>query len=303
MKSQKEPKRLKKLLSLMANYISTPTGNLSFGLGEGPSWNPKTKQVSVVNIFEKEVHLFTLSDTTLTKIESFQTEGDVGAALPLEGGSFLLCEAQGIFIRHSSGERTKISALPVSGEQFRCNDAKVGPDGKLWVGIMDYDATEGKGSLWRIGRDGKAQLLLPNLTIPNGLDWLGDEFWFVDGPTEEIRCYNWDEAGLTSTDKRFVTNGTPDGLAIDANGEIWLALWGQARVDHFNKQGDVIDSVSVASSHSTSLCFAGENLDTLVMTSALMYTAEDELTKFPRAGDLFTCQVSTTGRQANLAFR
>lgn len=286
----------------MAEFHSTPTQKFSFGLGEGPSWNPNTKQVSMVNIFEKEVHLFSLSETTLSQVDTFHTEGDVGAALPLADGSFLLCENHGVFLRQSTGERHKVADMPVSGEQFRCNDAKVGPDGKLWLGIMDYDATEGKGSLWRIGRDGSAQLLLPNLTIPNGLDWYGDEFWFVDGPTEEIRCYNWDHSGLTETEKRFVTNGTPDGLAIDANGEIWLALWGQGRVDHFNQAGEVVDSVSVPSSHSTSLCFAGENLDTLVMTSALMYTADDELTRFPRAGDVFTCQVSAKGRQANLTF-
>lgn len=286
----------------MAEFLSTPTGKFSFDLGEGPSWNPNTKQVSMVNIFEKEVHLFSLSETTLSHVDTFHTEGDVGAALPLADGSFLLCENHGVFLRQPTGERHKVADMPVSGEQFRCNDAKVGPDGKLWLGIMDYDATEGKGSLWRIGRDGSAQILLPSLTIPNGLDWYGDEFWFVDGPTEEIRCYNWDHSGLTETEKRFVTNGTPDGLAMDANGEIWLALWGQGRVDHFNQAGEVVDSVSVPSSHSTSLCFAGENLDTLVMTSALIHTAEDELTKFPRAGDVFTCQVSTKGRGANLTF-
>lgn len=286
----------------MAEFLSTPTGKFSFGLGEGPSWNPTTKQVSMVNIFEKEVHLFSLSGTTLSHVDTFRTEGDIGAALPLSEGAFLLCENHGVFLRQPTGERHKVSDMPVSGEQFRCNDAKVGPDGKLWVGIMDYDATEGQGSLWRIGSDGSAQLLLSNLTIPNGLDWYGDEFWFVDGPTEEIRCFSWDNAGLTKTEKRFVTNGTPDGLAIDSNGDIWLALWGQARVDHFNQAGEVVDSVAVPSSHSTSLCFAGENLDTLVMTSALMYTAEDELKKFPRAGDVFTCQVSTTGRTANQIF-
>lgn len=286
----------------MANYLSKPTGSFSFGLGEGPSWNPRNKIFSMVNIFDKEVHQFTLEDTELSHLEVFATEGDVGAALPLEDGSFVLCENHGIFLRDKSGSRELVASMPVSGEQFRCNDAKIGPDGNLWVGIMDYDALEGNGSLWRISRSGEAQLLLPNLTIPNGLDWWGDEFWFVDGPAEEIRCYQWDERGLTATDKRFITNGTPDGLAIDSTGEIWLSLWGEARVDHFSKLGEVIDSVTVSSSHSTSLCFAGDDLDTLVMTSATMYTAEDELEKFPRAGDVFTCRVPSTGRPANLFF-
>jgi len=286
----------------MASYLASPTGSFSFGLGEGPTWNPITKELSMVNIFEREVHRFTLHNQVLSHSDSFTTQGDVGAALPLADGSFVLCESHGIFLRDKLGARKLVSSMPVEGDQFRCNDAKIGPDGNLWVGIMDYDAVEGNGSLWRINRVGESQLLLSNLTIPNGLDWWGDEFWFVDGPTEEIRCYLWDESQLTPTDKKFLTNGTPDGLTIDSNGEIWLALWGQARVDHFNINGEVVDSVSVPSSHSTSLCFAGEDLDTLVMTSATMYTAEDELEKFPRAGDVFTAKVPNTGRPTNLVF-
>ena len=68
----------------MANYLSKPTGSFSFGLGEGPSWNPRTKIFSMVNIFDKEVYLFTLEDTELSQLDVFSTEGDVGAALPLE---------------------------------------------------------------------------------------------------------------------------------------------------------------------------------------------------------------------------
>lgn len=286
----------------MAEYLSTPTGQFSFALGEGPCWNPSTQRVSTVNIFDKEVHQFEISGTELTKVESFSTEGDVGAALPLADGSFVLCESHGIFLRDKSGNRQLIAKLPVEGEQFRCNDAKIGPDGKLWVGIMDYDAVEGNGSLWRVSRNGEAQLLLPNLTIPNGLDWWGDEFWFVDGPAEEIRCYHWDNFGLSDSGKRFITNGTPDGLVIDSVGEIWLSLWGEARVDHFNGFGEVVDSISVPATNSTSLCFAGEDLDTLVMTSALMYTTDEQKAQFPRSGDLFTCHVDATGRPPHLTF-
>ena len=88
-------------------------------------------------------------------------------------------------------------------------DGKLGPDGKLWVGVMDYAATEGRGSLWRVGRDGSAQQLLEGLTIPNGLDWWQDEFWFVNGPAEHIHCYQWDESGLTPTPHRFDTTAHP----------------------------------------------------------------------------------------------
>ncbi len=286
----------------MTEYQSTASGQFNFNLGEGPVWNPQTQQLSTVDIFERRVHLFELLDTRLAHVGEFETEGDVGAALPLSNGGFVLCEQGGVFVRAADGNRTKVCELPVPGGELRFNDGKLGPDGKLWVGIMDYEATEGRGSLWRIGRDGAAQLLLDGLTIPNGLDWWQDEFWFVNGPAEEIRCYHWDEAGLTATERKFETNGTPDGLAIDSKGELWLALWGEGRVDHFDKSGQVVDSISVASPHSTSLCFAGADLDTLVMTSAQFNMSPQALAEYQRAGDLFVQRVPARGRAPYLDF-
>jgi sugar lactone lactonase YvrE len=286
----------------MADQVSLPTGRHSFELGEGPVWNPARNQLSTVDIFARAVHLFTVQDGLIVETGSFDCEGDVGAALPTSDGGFVLCLNSGIFFRDQDGATEKICDLPVSGSEFRCNDAKLGPDGKLWVGIMDYEASSGAGSLWRIGRNGQCQLLLDNLTIPNGMDWWQDEFWFVDGPAEEISLYKWSELGLEATPRKIQTNGTPDGLTIDSNGEIWLALWGEGRVDHFDASGTVIESISVASPHSTSLCFAGEKLDTLVMTSAKFAMKAEDLERFQSAGDLFSHQTSSRGRESNFIF-
>jgi sugar lactone lactonase YvrE len=284
----------------MASFSAAPTGNFALELGEGPVWNPTSRTLSMVDIFEKTVHLFSLDGTRLVHRDAFSTEGHVGAALPLRDGSFVLCENHGIFLRHPDGRRELICNIPVTGAEYRCNDAKIGPDGHLWVGVMDYDATEGQGSLWRINRAGEQQQLLSQLTIPNGMDWSGDEFWFVNGPSEEIRCYRWDSRKLEDSGRSFKTNGTPDGLAIDFRGELWLALWGEGRVDHFDESGEVIDSVAVASPHSTSLCFAGENLDILVVTSARFAMSPQSLEAYDRAGDLFSVQLQVSGRQPQL---
>ena len=284
----------------MKNLVAKPTGAHSFELGEGPVWNPLSKQLSTVDIFQRRVHLFDLEDSTPVHRSSFETEGDVGAALPLLAGEFVLCEHDKIVIRHPDGTREKLTDVPLQGKNLRSNDAKIGPDGALWVGVMDYDAVEGAGSLWRVSRSGDCQKLLSNLTIPNGLDWWGKEFWFVDGPTEEIRCYQFSDEGLDETDRRFTTNGTPDGLAFDSSGDLWLALWGQGRVDHFNQNGEVVESVEVASPHSTSLCFAGEDLNTLVCTSALFAMDEVTISQYPSCGDIFSVPVAVSGRPANL---
>ena len=145
-------------------------------------------------------------------------------------------------------------------------------------------------------------MLLDNLTIPNGMDWWHDEFWFVDGPAEQISLYKWSESGLEATSRKIPTNGTPDGLTIDSKGEIWLSLWGEGRVDHFDNSGKVIESVSVASPHSTSLCFAGEKLNTLVMTSAKFAMKAEDLETFENAGDLFSYQANSLGRASHFDF-
>lgn len=265
-------------------------------------WNPSTNRLSTVNIFDREVNLFELHEEKLKLVESFKCSGDVGAALPTADGGFVLCQNQGIYFRDTAGKVSRVCQLPIQGENYRCNDAKLGPDGSLWVGIMDYDAIEGKGSLWRINRKGDSQLLLENLTIPNGLDWWESEFWFVDGPTEQITCYLFDKNGLTKSGKSFVTNGTPDGLAFDSTGELWLALWGEGRVDHFDAKGTVLDSIDVAAPHSTSLCFAGQQLDNLVVTSARFAMSDQALAANPSAGDLFTLKLPVSGRKANLSW-
>lgn len=286
----------------MAEQASRPTGRYSFELGEGPVWNPVKNELSIVDIFARTVHLFKLHKEEIVSKGSFDCPGDVGAALPTSDGGFVLCLNTGIFFRDKDGAIKKICDLPVDDSEFRCNEAKLGPDGKLWVGIMNYDASAGQASLWRIGRDGQCQLLLNNLTIPNGMDWWNDEFWFVDGPAEQISLYKWSESGLEETSRKFLTNGTPDGLTIDSQGEIWLSLWGEARVDHFDTSGQVVESISVASPHSTSLCFAGDQLNTLVMTSAKFAMKSEDLGNYPFAGDVFSFRSRSTGRASNFDF-
>lgn len=263
-------------------------------------WNPKTQILSMVNILGREVHLFEFAEGNLKLVDGFKCSGDVGSALPTDEGGFVLCQNQGIFYREADGTTREICQLPVSGKSLRCNDAKLGPDGNLWVGIMDYEAIEGRGSLWRINSHGESQLLLDGLTIPNGLDWWESEFWFVDGPAQQISCYLFDDSGLTKTAKSFISNGTPDGMAFDSNGELWLALWGEGRVDHFSPTGEVVDTISVSAPHSTSLCFANQSLNTMVITSARVALSDQALLDNPDSGDVFTVRLPITGRVPNL---
>jgi len=161
---------------------------------------------------------------------------------------------------------------------------------------MHDDALKGASSLWSISRDGASIPLLEGLTIPNGMDWWLDEFWFVDGPAPEIRSFVLLENRLRPTGRKIELPGTPDGLTIDALGRIWVAIWGQGLVLSFDQTGVLLARIEVPSPNTTSVCFAGPNLDVLVITTATYGLDESELLKYPLAGGVFSVRGAGPGR-------
>ena len=279
----------------MAPIVAKPIANLALTLGEGPAWNARTGQFSCVDIFGKTIYAFGVVGQDINLLHTIETPTEVGAALPLDDGSFISCERGGIFRIEPSGTRTLVAKLPVSDPTFRCNDAKIGPDGRVWVGVMHEDAVEGAGSLWAIDSSGASTCLLEGLTIPNGMDWWNDSFWFVDGPTPEIRKYRVGDGKLTDSGQKVVTPTTPDGFTMDAQGNMWLAIWGGGQVVCLSQEGNTLHSVSVASPHTTSTCLID---NTLMITSATLALDENLLTSHPHAGDIFVAQVPARGRPA-----
>jgi sugar lactone lactonase YvrE len=269
-------------------------GSLALELGEAPIWDAQRSELIVVNIFGREIHRLARSATGWTVSESISTESDVGAAIPLSDGSLVSVEAQG-FVHISGGQKNRLFAIPgVTSSSFRANDAKIGPDGRIYVGVLDYDLTVGAGSLWAVNRLGESELLLEGLTIPNGMDWWQDTFWFVNGPEPKIQAYRTTDHGLVPT-RHIVTDAIPDGLTIDSEGNIWVALWGQGRVDCFSQEGELLQQVAVPARQPTSVALCGPNLTTLAITTARYQLDEDQLAQTPQAGDVFFTEVPTKG--------
>jgi len=266
-------------------------------LGEGPVWNSRRQELSVVDIFQHKIHRFRLEGSQFVTVNSIDVASDVGAALPLVDGGFVTCQRDGIVLVNEAGDSSTVCPLPAGGPTMRANDAKLGPDGALWVGVMDNDATPGEGSLWRVWRDGFSECLLADLTIPNGLDWWDKEFWFVDGPREELTCYEWDGHKLGPPKRVLRTNGTPDGLAIGADGTLCLALWGEGRIDAINPDGTLRESFDVPAPHSTSLTFIGPTLESIAVTTAHFALGDGKRKEFPNSGHIFVGQSVARGRE------
>tara|TARA_R110002020_G_scaffold278383_1_gene493831 strand:+ start:643 stop:1431 length:789 start_codon:yes stop_codon:yes gene_type:complete len=185
----------------------------------------------------------------------------------------------------------------------RFNDGKVDPKGRIWIGTLSTKFTEGAGSLYCVNQDLYPQKKLSNLTISNGMAWTEDNqtFYFIDTPTRQIKAFHFDlKSGKIEFDRIAIEIpeelGFPDGMCIDREGMLWVAHYGGAGVYRWNpKNGELLDKIELPVPHITSCCFGGENLDTLLITSAQENMSSEQLKKFPMSGDVFLVKTACQG--------
>lgn len=236
-------------------------------LAEGPMWNPWDGSFSFVDILSGTLYL--VCGSLLSRDhKAFRLSSRIGAALPAGPGSYIVVIKEGIFHFNAKGQLSLLSKFPETNSSLRPNDAKIGPDGCLWYGLMSEDEAPGAGTLWRF--DGRQHsLLLEGLTIPNGMDWREGEFYFVDGPKPEIQIFANSTARLKLIDRIKVSGGVPDGLTIDSEGVIWCAVWGGSQVKTFSAASRAwISAADVGAKFVTSLILSGGQQQFGVITTA-----------------------------------
>ena len=188
----------------------------------------------------------------------------------------------------------------------RCNDGACDSQGRIWVGTMALDIAEGAASLYCIDKDGTVSKKIPDVTISNGLAWTADDrtFYYIDTPTQNVQAYHYDkQTGEITLDRTAIKipeeMGSPDGMAIDEEGMLWIAHYGGSGVYRWNPQnGDLLDKIEVPAPHVTSCAFVGGNLDKLMITTAQENMSEEELQKYPQSGNIFLSDVKVKGLPA-----
>jgi sugar lactone lactonase YvrE len=224
----------------------------------------------------------------------------VGAALPRQGGGWVLATAEGL----QFWDETHLMPIvdPEAGKVgARFNDAKVDPQGRLWAGTLTQQGAT--SSLYRLDADLSLHTMVTGVTISNGLGWSPDgrTLYHADTRTRTIFAYDFDGAtGAISRRRPWVTlskrDGLPDGLTVDAAGEVWVALWGAGAVAHFDAQGRERERVRVAASQTSSCTFGGPERELLFITSAAAGVRDE-----PQAGSVFVCTPGAQG-QVEAAF-
>lgn len=235
--------------------------------GEGPVWWPGWGGLRWVDMLAGDVlHLRADGSVGRTHV------GEVAAALrPRRGGGAVIGVRRGFALEDADGTLT---ALPEvwAGDDVRMNDGGCDPDGRFWCGSMAYDERPGGGALYRLDPDGAVTRVLDGVTISNGLEWTADgaRAYYVDTPTQEISVFAYDaEAGLHDR-RRFaaVQGAHPDGLTVDAEGGVWVALYDGEAVRRYGPSGTLDAEVAVPAGRVTACTFGGERLDRLFVTTS-----------------------------------
>ncbi|MEL6535402.1 MAG: SMP-30/gluconolactonase/LRE family protein [Bacteroidota bacterium] len=261
-------------------------------LGEGAFWYAQAKEFWWIDIEGKR--LYTL-DKQGTKT-GFDMPSRIGTVVPDSDGKAIVAIEEGVYRFDRGDESFAPIAHPQEGmEGLRYNDGKADPQGRLWVGGMHLEQTPGAASLYRIDPDGNASAWRDGITISNGLCWSADHqtMYYIDTPTGEVRAFGYDDAGGSIDSGRVVVTipeslGFPDGMVIDAEGMLWIALWNGNSVTRWNPNtGEMIGQIFLPAHNVTSCAFVGDQLDTLYITTSSLDMTDAEQSQYPKAGAVF----------------
>jgi sugar lactone lactonase YvrE len=185
------------------------------------------------------------------------------------------------------------------------NDGACDSRGRFWAGTMAGDKTPGAGSLYRLNPDGRVKRVLTGLTISNGIDWSldGHTMYFIDSALGCVDAFDFDEErGCLSNRRHLIEvppeDGMPDGLTVDADGFLWVALFRGAAVRRYSPEGKLQCVVDLPATLVTSCAFGDPDLGTLYVTSASRGLDEEGRHRQPHAGALFRLRPGVKGRQA-----
>lgn len=283
---------------MIANLDADVAVQAQCELAEGPVWDAARGLLRWVDILPGRVHALHPASGTHSWFELGDPVTAVG--LTRGGGLVLALVDRFALADHDGRGLRRLDGFTVDRAVVRFNDGKPDPWGNFWAGTMAW--TSGPPcSLYRLSADGEVTELLGGVGLSNGLDWSDDRtaFYFADTDSGGVDVFDSDpDTGALSGRRRFVTvsGGGPDGLTLDAEGCLWLAVWGSGELRRYTPDGRLDTVVSLPVRQVTSAAFGGADLGTLYITTARENFTAADLREQPHAGDIFACTPGVIGR-------
>jgi len=265
-------------------------------LGEGPHWDAARQQLFFVDIVAQNFLKFNPATRRTTKVD---LDKQIGFAVPVEGSpeKFIVGQGRDITLLEWDGESqnpTSTRVLHTVDAQYpgnRLNDGKCDTQGRLWAGTMvENGEPENSGSLYELDLNGSVQKLFGGVGTSNGLAWNSTDtmMYYNDTNTRKVDRFAFNSENGTISGRTTVFDlaaaglrGSPDGMTIDANGNLWVCLWDGYKVIQVDPNvGRVIGEINMPVKDITSAAFGGPNLNELYVTCASFHEE-------PNAGSLW----------------
>lgn len=248
-------------------------------VGEGPLYDQSTQALYWVDMPHGLLwrHSLSTGDT-----DSCHVGEPVGSLCLIADGGFIIAARRGFLrLEHWGAEPTLWRAVePDLPTQF--NDGKCDTRGRFLAGTV-ASQRECPGALYRLDSSGGVTRLIDGLGMSNGMDWSPDDrlFYHVDSVTRVVTRYAWDtDDGVPHMPERLITlaktEGLPDGLTVDVNGFLWLAVWGGSQVRRYDPLGHLVDTILLPTPNVASCTFGGPELSDLFVTTAAMHVSPDD---------------------------
>ena len=276
------------------------------GLAEGPCWWAEKQVLLWVDIEASRIGLF---DPQTGRNHFLHLPAHVGAVVPTSAGDLLLATATGFLRLDPSTEAVTLLSDPEAdrpGNRF--NDGKCDPWGRFWAGTMAYDFEPLAGALWRVNADFSRVRQRQGLTISNGLAWSQDRgtLYLIDSPTLNVLAFPLTNSGEIAGEPSICVHipedwdAVPDGMCMDAEGMLWIALFGGGCVTRWDPvSGQRLERLALPCRQVTSCCFGGPNFDQLFITTARREMDAAAIKAEPLAGGLFQADVGVKGLPAD----
>lgn len=270
--------------------------------GEGPVWSESWGGLRFVDMLAGDVLAFDRSSGAVTRIPVGTVVGAIRPRAGEHAGGMVAALEREFALVSAAGEVRGLGEL-WSDTGIRMNDGATDPAGRFLAGTMAYDARPGAGTLFQLEPSGEVSVVLRDVTISNGLAWAPDHSvaYYIDTATHNVDRFDYSpESGLLVDTRRTVVSipaeqGSPDGMTVDSQGYLWVALWGGSAVHRYAPDGTLDGVLELPATQVSACTFGGPGLDELYITTSRQGLADDEQ---PQAGALFRAQPGVQGLPA-----
>jgi L-arabinonolactonase len=271
-------------------------------VGECPRWHPVEQRLYWVDIYEPSLNRF---DPATGKNERWMMPERIGCFAFRNGGGIIAGMQSGIafFELKEPVVPQRVFEFEPDNPDSRFNDGRCDHAGRFWAGTMLESLDRRVGVLWRFDPDGRCQRMVDNLICPNGLAFSPDGRTMYHSDSRQDYVFAWDldaKTGDISNQRVFLamdmTEGRPDGAAVDAEGYYWICHVNGWRVARYSPGGEIDRVIGLPVQRPTMCAFGGKNLDVLYVTSATYPLSKAALRKQPLAGSLFAIDVGVRGQ-------